>query len=83
VLSKNTPIRVKTLQRESDFIFSPRWILYPKPIGLDGEEIETVCELKGLALRFVRGELFWYIAPDQRHSSRKGEKQFLIFENRR
>jgi HTH-type transcriptional regulator/antitoxin HigA len=25
------------------FIFPPRWILHPKPAGLDGEEIETVC----------------------------------------
>jgi hypothetical protein len=27
----------------------PRWILHPQPIGLDGEEIETVCELKDLS----------------------------------
>jgi hypothetical protein len=33
------------------FIYFPRWILHPKPVGLDGEEIETVCELKGFALR--------------------------------
>src|SRR5215510_11695392 len=37
--------------RLCDFIFPPRWILHSQPIGLDGEEIETVCELKGLSLR--------------------------------
>jgi len=34
---------------------SPRWMLHPQPIGLDGEEIETVCELKGLPLRRTYG----------------------------
>jgi len=29
-------------------IFSPLWILRPQPTGLDGGEIGTVCELKGL-----------------------------------
>ena len=29
--------------------------LHPQPIGLDGEEIETGCELKGLALRRTYG----------------------------
>ena len=33
----------------------PRWMLHPQPIGLDGEEIETGCELKGLALRRTYG----------------------------
>jgi len=33
----------------------PRWMLHPQPIGLDGEEIETVCELKGLPLRRTYG----------------------------
>ena len=32
-----------------------RWMLHPQPIGLDGEEIETVCELKGLSLRRTYG----------------------------
>jgi hypothetical protein len=33
----------------------PRWMLHPQPIGLDGEEIETGCELKGLPLRRTYG----------------------------
>jgi len=38
-------------RKTARFIFSPRWILHPQPSGLDGEEIETGCELKGLSLR--------------------------------
>jgi hypothetical protein len=34
---------------------SPRWMLHPQPIGLDGEEIGTGCELKGSALRRTYG----------------------------
>jgi hypothetical protein len=37
------------------FILKPRWILHPQPIGLDGEEIETVRKLKGLPLRRAHG----------------------------
>jgi len=33
----------------------PRWMLHPQLIGLDGEEIETRCELKGLSLRLTYG----------------------------
>src|SRR5215475_15265268 len=33
---------------------SPRWMLHPA-VGLDGEEIETVCESKGLPLRRASG----------------------------
>src|SRR5262249_13543364 len=51
------------------------------PEGLDGEEIESVCESKGLTLRPTHAEFVWYTLPDQRRSSRKGEKQFLILEN--
>jgi len=38
-----------------DIHLPPRWMLHPQPIGLDGEEIETGCELKGLALRRTYG----------------------------
>jgi hypothetical protein len=64
-----------------DFIFSLDGYSIHTPEGLDGEEIESVCELKGLTLRRTHAEFVWYTFPDQRHSSRKGEKQFLIFEN--
>ena len=37
------------------FHLPPRWMLHPQPIGLDGEEIETGCELKGLPLRRTYG----------------------------
>ncbi len=42
-------------ERESPLTFPPRWILHPKPAGLDGEEIETVHKLKGLPLRRAHG----------------------------
>ena len=37
------------------FHLPTRWMLHPQPIGLDGEEIETGCELKGLPLRRTYG----------------------------
>src|SRR5215475_13016064 len=56
------------------FIFFTSMDTPSKAIGLDGEEIETVCELKGLSLRRAYGCLLWYIAPGQRHSPRKRER---------
>src|SRR5215471_8515529 len=63
------------------FIFSLDGYSIHTPEGLDGEEIESVCELKGLTLRRTHAEFVYYTLPDQRRSSRKGEKQFLILEN--
>jgi hypothetical protein len=46
----------ETLLDALDYIHLPhRWMLHPQPIGLDGEEIETGCELKGLPLRRTYG----------------------------
>ena len=47
-------VRAHRVGRDSDHPL-PRWMLHPQPIGLDGEEIETGCELKGLALRRTYG----------------------------
>jgi hypothetical protein len=54
----------RTVSNDSDSWLTPaglafhllhRWMLHPQPIGLDGEEIETVCELEGFALRRTYG----------------------------
>ena len=70
-----------TQARPHSFIFSLDGYSIHTPEGLDGEEIESVCELKGLTLRRTHAEFVWYTLPDQRHSSRKGEKQFLILDD--
>jgi hypothetical protein len=48
---------IQNYARTPELHLPPRWMLHPQPIGLDGEEIETVCELKGLALRRAYGKL--------------------------
>ena len=58
------------------FIFSLDGYSIHTPEGLDGEEIESVCELKGLTLRPTHTEFVCHTLPDHRRSSRKGEKQF-------
>src|SRR5215470_16468636 len=35
--------------RITDFIFSPRWTLHPKPIGLDGAGFRDRMRIEGLA----------------------------------
>ena len=54
-LDANGFASTRILWKEARFHLLPRWMLHPQPIGLDGEEIETVCELKGLALRRTYG----------------------------
>jgi hypothetical protein len=48
-------IALKTPRAERENHLPSRWMLHPQPTGLDGEEIETGCELKGLALRRTYG----------------------------
>src|SRR5262249_14829312 len=67
--------------RNRVFIFSLDGYSIHTTEGLDGEEIESVCELKGLTLRPTHAEFVCYTLPDQRRSSRKVEKQFLILED--
>src|SRR5215510_3304846 len=51
------PLFIGSIPIAASIHLLPRLMLHPQPIGAGVEEIETVCELKGLAHRRAYGKL--------------------------
>src|SRR5262249_27927757 len=66
----------RNINRLLFFIFFPRWILHPKRVGLDGEEIETVLKLKGSSLRRAHGDSCGILPPVKGTRPARGRNSF-------